>query len=275
METQIMETGCTTRAVGDPNSKRAGLVIDREFSTHWFAAYTNSHHEKRVASYFAERQIESFLPLYATRHRWKNGCRMKLELPLFPNYVFVRIRARDRVRVLGVPGVLTVVGFGRTPAPLPDFEIEALRASVDSRKIEPHPYLVIGERARIKCGPMAGMEGVLLDERFQLFVSDLAYNFMLKQKGYAVYYTPCAEVIHFGSQSINQDAQRSLRELHNALVEFNEAYDYFGKSPASKLIVRLAVKVRAAFKRVENRMSSDKRVIKGPGAPPKTRTLAS
>jgi len=115
----------------------------------------------------------------------------------------------------------------------------------------------------------------MLDDRFRLFVSDLAYNFMLKQKGYPVYYTPCAEVVHFGSQSVNQTPQTSLRELHDALIEFNEAYDYFGKSRASKLLVRLAVRARDHFKRAENSLSSDKRVIKGPGAPPKARAAAS
>ena len=133
-----------------------------ECLANWFAAYTNSHHEKRVAAQLAERRIESFLPLYATRHRWRNRCAMNLDLPLFPNYVFVRVDPRKRVRVLEVPGVVSLVGFGRTLAPLPDFEIEALRSAIGQRKIEPHPYLVIGERVRIKAGPMTGMEGVLV-----------------------------------------------------------------------------------------------------------------
>jgi GT2 family glycosyltransferase len=115
----------------------------------------------------------------------------------------------------------------------------------------------------------------MLDERFRLFAADLAYNFMLKQKGYPVYYTPCAEIVHFGSQSVNQYPQRALRELHHALIEFNEAYDYFGKSRASKLLVRLAVRARDYLKRAEYCLSSDKRVIKGPGAPRKARTSAS
>jgi N-acetylglucosaminyl-diphospho-decaprenol L-rhamnosyltransferase len=109
----------------------------------------------------------------------------------------------------------------------------------------------------------------LLDERFRLFVSDLAYNFMLKQKGYRVDYTPCAEIVHYGSQSVNQQAESSLRELHQALVTFNEAYDYFGKSRASKLLVRWAVGARDWLKRAEYHLGSDKRVIKGPGAPPR------
>jgi transcription antitermination factor NusG len=142
-----------------------GLASARESSANWFAAYTHSHHEKRVASYLAERQIESFLPLYAARHRWKNRCEMNLELPLFPNYVFVHIDPRERVRVLEVPGVQSLVGFGRTLAPLPQFEIEALRSGLGQRNIEPHPYLVIGERVRIKAGPMRGMEGVLVRKK--------------------------------------------------------------------------------------------------------------
>jgi transcription antitermination factor NusG len=145
--------------------KMSELAADREFSANWFAAYTNSHHEKRVVSHFGERQIESFLPLYAALHRWKNRCEVDLDLPLFPNYVFVHIDPRERVRVLEVPGVLSLVGFGRTLAPLSDFEIEALRSCGGQRKIEPHPYLVIGERVRIKAGPMTGMEGVLVRKK--------------------------------------------------------------------------------------------------------------
>jgi len=145
--------------------KMSELATDREFSANWFAAYTNSHHEKRVASHCGERQIESYLPLYSALHRWKNRCEVDLDLPLFPNYVFVHIDPRERVRVLEVPGVLSLVGFGRTLAPLSDFEVETLRSCVGQRKIEPHPYLVIGERVRIKAGPMTGMEGVLVRKK--------------------------------------------------------------------------------------------------------------
>ncbi len=159
-----MPTGLAARQPAR-KQKVDGLAAAQEFSASWFAAYTNSRHEKRVASQFAERQIESFLALYSTSHHWKNRCEMNLELPLFPNYVFVRIDPRERVRILEVPGVLSLVGFGRVLAPLPDFEIEALRSGLGQRRIEPHPYLVIGERVRIKAGPMTGMEGVLVRKK--------------------------------------------------------------------------------------------------------------
>jgi len=98
---------------------------------------------------------------------------------------------------------------------------------------------------------------------------------MLKQKGYRVDYTPCAEIVHYGSQSVNQHAESSLRKLHEALVTFNEAYGYFGQSRAMKLLVCMAIAARGALKRIEYRFGSDKRVIKGPGAPPRARASVS
>ncbi len=70
----------------------------------------------------------------------------------------------------------------------------------------------------------------MLDETYRWAMADLAYNFMLKQKGYKIFYTPCAEVVHYGSQSMNQMALTALREQRDALIDFNRRYDYFGKS---------------------------------------------
>jgi transcription antitermination factor NusG len=158
----ITETVSRIKMETIETAQRTGaLGRKQDFTINWFAAYTNSHHEKRVAWHLVEREMESFLPLYSARHRWKNRCEMNLELPLFPNYVFVRIDIRDRVRVLAVPGVISLVGIGRVAAPLLDFEIEAIRSGLGQRRIEPHPYLVVGDRVRIKDGPMTGMEGIL------------------------------------------------------------------------------------------------------------------
>ena len=131
----------------------------------WFAVYTTPRHEKRLAEHFEVRQIEHFLPLYRTLRRWKDGSRVTLELPLFPNYIFVRICRSQRVRVLEVPGVVCIAGCGREPRALPDGEIEALRWGTAYSRIEPHAYLVLGERVRINAGPLAGMEGVLVRKK--------------------------------------------------------------------------------------------------------------
>jgi transcription antitermination factor NusG len=140
-------------------------VAEPHLVPQWFAAYTTTRHEKAVAEHCAMREIEAFLPLYRTQRLWKNGCRMNLELPLFPSYIFVRIGPRERVRVLELPGVLSLVSTAGKPVPLPESDIEALRSSLPFIKCEPHPYLVIGERVRIRAGSLEGMEGILLRKK--------------------------------------------------------------------------------------------------------------
>jgi transcription antitermination factor NusG len=129
----------------------------------WFAVYTSCRHEKRVQQHMSQRGIEHFLPLYRSQRKWSDGSRVTLDLPLFPGYIFVSIRRFERVRVLEVPGVLAIVGgTGREPAPLPEVEINALRTGLHLRQVEPHPFLTVGERVRIRSGALAGMEGVVV-----------------------------------------------------------------------------------------------------------------
>ena len=52
-------------------------------------------HEKRVEQHLRLRNVESFLPLYRSPRKWRNGLKVVLELPLFPGYIFVRISARS------------------------------------------------------------------------------------------------------------------------------------------------------------------------------------
>jgi transcription antitermination factor NusG len=142
-----------------------GAVQGAQATPLWYAAYTRSHHEKCVAEQLQTRTVEHFLPLYETVRKWKDR-RKRMELPLFPGYIFVRIPLRERLRVLGVPGVVRLVGFDNRPAALPDDEIETLR-SVMGRRIrsEPHPYVTVGRRVRIARGALVGMEGVLVRKK--------------------------------------------------------------------------------------------------------------
>lgn len=137
----------------------------------WFAVYTASRHEKRVAQHLSQRKIEYFLPLYRSARKWSDGSRVIVELPLFPGYLFVHIRRNERVQVLKVPGALAVVGGkGREPVPLPDGAIEALRAGLHLRVAEPCPLLTVGQRARIRSGALAGMEGIVVRKKNSLRV---------------------------------------------------------------------------------------------------------
>jgi transcription antitermination factor NusG len=135
------------------------------FETRWYAAYTCANHEKCVAGQLEQRTVEHFLPLYESVRRWKDR-RVRLQLPLFPGYVFVRTALRDRLQILEIPGVVRLVGFNGTPTAMPDDEMEALRDGLSRQlRTEPHPYLTVGRRVRIIGGPFQGLEGILLRKR--------------------------------------------------------------------------------------------------------------
>jgi len=132
---------------------------------HWYAAYTCAQHEKSVAKQLEVRSIECFLPLYEKMSRWKDR-RMKVQLPLFAGYVFVRLSSEDKLRALQVPGMVRVVGFNGHPTPLPDDEMEALRDGLSVLiRAEPCPYVQVGRRVRVVSGPLAGLEGTLLKKK--------------------------------------------------------------------------------------------------------------
>src|SRR5216684_2697206 len=145
-------------------AKWPGLLAE-DCEARWYAAYTSANHEKRVAEQLGVREVEHFLPLYASVRRWKDR-RVKLQLPLFPGYVFVRLPLRDRLKVLQVPGVARLISFNGQPAVLPDREVEALRAGLATQlRAEPYPYLTVGRRVRVKCGPLEGVEGILIRKK--------------------------------------------------------------------------------------------------------------
>jgi transcription antitermination factor NusG len=136
-----------------------------DIARRWYAAYTKPCHEKRVAEHLEIRNIELFLPLYLSSRRWNNGCNVTLERPLFPGYVFVRIPAHERVNVLELSGVVSIVGTMRQPSPLPDEDIERFRSGLHLVQAEPHPGLTVGESVRIRRGPLQGMIGVITRQK--------------------------------------------------------------------------------------------------------------
>jgi transcription antitermination factor NusG len=133
----------------------------------WYALYTRHQHEKTVAKVLTRNGFDTFLPLYAAVHCWKDRVK-QLSLPLFPCYVFLRGPFRHWLPVLTTPGIHTVVGFGGQPAMIPSSQIEAIRRIVESPfRAEPHPFIKCGDRVRIKRGPLQGIEGTLVRKKNQ------------------------------------------------------------------------------------------------------------
>ncbi|SRR6266568_1451421 len=128
----------------------------------WYAVYTKHSHERTVHDAFVSRDIESYLPTYSVRRRRVNRCTVELTVPIFPTYIFARIAWSEHARLLEVPSVISIVGFGPQRPTIPETEIEALRSALTLKNTTPHPYLNIGERVRIRSGPLEGLTGIVL-----------------------------------------------------------------------------------------------------------------
>jgi transcription antitermination factor NusG len=143
---------------------------DRQNGLFWVAIQTRHRHEKRISQRLQGAELETFLPVHRAVHRWKNGVNAHVELPLFPCYLFARVRPADRLRVLREPGVISIAASSLSPTPIADEEIARLRMAADSVKAQPHPYLAVGERVRVARGPLAGLEGILVRKKQELRV---------------------------------------------------------------------------------------------------------
>lgn len=150
---------------GGTSGTESAILPAEYLQPRWYAAQTCANHEKRVLEQLSQRSVEAYLPLYRSVRRWKDR-RMRLELPLFPGYVFVHLALRDRLQVLQTPSVARLVGFGGQPAALPDQEVNALRQGLTREmRIEPHPYLKVGHRVRVRTGPLHGLQGILVRKK--------------------------------------------------------------------------------------------------------------
>jgi transcription antitermination factor NusG len=132
----------------------------------WYALQVRQRYEKIASTALRNKGCREFLPLYSARRQWSDRI-AQVEMPLFPGYVFCHFDLADRrIPVLDTPGVLALVGLGRTALPVDDSEIAAVRTIVDSGlAAEPWPYLETGAAVRLDHGALAGLEGVFVEAK--------------------------------------------------------------------------------------------------------------
>jgi transcription antitermination factor NusG len=127
----------------------------------WYALQLRSRWESSVAALLSGKGYQTFLPTYKSAKRGSGRCK-DAPAPLFPGYLFCRFNVCDRLPVLITPGVISVVGTGRIPIPVEESEMAAIQQMVSTgMRVEPCPYLEVGQLVRIEDGALSGIEGVL------------------------------------------------------------------------------------------------------------------
>ena len=132
----------------------------------WYALYTKSRNEKKVAARLSERGYECYLPLQKTMRKWSDRKKL-VEVPLINSYVFVRMVLSQRFDVLQDPGAVFFINFERLPAPVADRDIEYLKRILgEGFEVEAlHEHVEVGQKVRVAVGQLMGMEGELVEHR--------------------------------------------------------------------------------------------------------------
>jgi transcription antitermination factor NusG len=139
-------------------------ALPNQVTTQWFAVRTRSRHEKVVERGLRGQGLSVFYPVVNQIRQWSDRKKL-IETPLFAGYAFVRIAPtpEQRVNFLRTQGVVELVGAQGQGTPIPEDQIEAVRAVVAlNLPFNQHVFLKIGQRVRIRGGALEGIEGVLV-----------------------------------------------------------------------------------------------------------------
>jgi len=149
----------------------------------WFAVRVRPGEEKTSRLHLENRGYQCYLS--ASKYSGYREDRVKrMEVPLFPGYLFCRMNPHDRLTVLTTPGVIQIVGVGETAIPVDEDELTAIqRAENSGLPTMAWPYLRAGHLERVEQGPLCGLSGIVVRMRFR---TKLVLSVHLLQRSVAV-----------------------------------------------------------------------------------------
>ncbi len=143
----------------------SGLSGDRTEGLSWIVLYTKPRRELRLARKLRDLRVAFYLPAVLRRGRTPSGQISESSVPLLGGYLFCRMSSSDESRVWS-PGDVARILF------VPEEEEAKLVGDLlNLHRIISHGLdvkihrLEPGNRARVKTGPLAGMEGTILRRR--------------------------------------------------------------------------------------------------------------
>lgn len=149
------------------------LVSPIALSKPWWAMYTMARQEKKLARELLKLDVPFYAPLIERRYRSPNGRLRTSYEPLFGNYVFVCGDEDARYRAICTGAVSRCL-----PIPMPEelvVDLQQIRGLITTAApLSPESRLEPGQRVRVRNGPFAGYEGVIVrrekDVRLQVSV---------------------------------------------------------------------------------------------------------
>ncbi len=120
----------------------------------WFALYTTSRAEKKVAVRLASIGVEYFLPLLRVRRKWSDRVKI-VEIPLFSSYIFVKVKNSELPLMNKIDGVVKSIYYNGNPAVMKDKEIEVICEYIQKAG---DCELIAGDTVEIVCGSLVASD---------------------------------------------------------------------------------------------------------------------
>jgi transcription elongation factor/antiterminator RfaH len=128
----------------------------------WYVLYTRPKYEKKISEEISRLNYENYLPLRTVFRKWSDRVK-KIQEPLFPNYIFVRLPINEKHWILSVDGAVRLITFDGKPVPVRDTEIDRIKKiEVMGQDVALETVHRVGEKVRVTKGVFTGYEGELL-----------------------------------------------------------------------------------------------------------------
>lgn len=131
-----------------------------QLKKNWYVLVTYPNLEKKAYSNLLKNSFVAFLPLQKIQREWSDR-KKTIEVPLFPNYLFININEKDRFGALNIYGVKRYITFSGRPASISESEILNIKRILECSDLFIEPSLVKGDTVKIIGGPFKDMTGVL------------------------------------------------------------------------------------------------------------------
>lgn len=151
----------------------------------WYALYTEPRHEKKVADRLAKIGVEVYCPLVTQIKQWSDR-KKKVEVPLLPSYVFVRLEEANRDLVFQVSGVVRYLFWLGKPAIIRNEEIQHLKQWLLDTVVTSFEVkgIQVGDTYKIQTGPLAGKFGTVskVDKKhLEIILEQLGFKIILNK----------------------------------------------------------------------------------------------
>lgn len=149
----------------------------------WYAVYTRSRTEKKVLFEMEQIGIQAYLPLITTLRQWSDR-KKKVEVPLIPSYIFVKIYESEIQKVLSLPAAVRFIMFEGKKVAIPENQITAIQTMIEKNPdiTATNQHIKKGDNVRIASGPLNGLKGEVVEvdgkQKFVLRI-DIGYTLII------------------------------------------------------------------------------------------------